>query len=240
MQVLLLQRNRTIDFVPGANVFPGGRIDDGDQRTTAAANGQTAKTELPSCCDSTTDLAFRIGAIRECFEECGLLLAHGSDDQYLNLHQDDNAATYAQLRQQLLQGTITFNTICQQQGLQPAVDNLYFYSHWITPVGLPKRYDTRFYITTAPTLQTASHDNGETVAHTWISPSDALEKHQRGDFELAFATRTLLKQLANYSCTAALIDTACQITSISAITPQISQNQHGRIVLLPGDDGYIP
>ena len=142
---------------------------------------------------SADALAFRIAAIRETFEECGVLLArpHGSQDLI-------DAATLKRLEDQhraaLNAGSIGFERD-QLQGLLPAPDLLVHFAHWITPAHQPKRYDTHFFLAEAPEAHLAVHDGQEAVESIWITPAQALAETATGKYKLVFATAKNLEKL---------------------------------------------
>ena len=98
--------------------------------------------------------------------------------------------------------------VCDDEGLKLAVDRIHYFSHWITPEGPPRRYDTRFFVARAPDKQVALHDDRETVANTWIRPQDALDAHERGEFEIIFPTIKNLSAIARFDDADALVAVA--------------------------------
>ena len=115
---------------------------------------------------------------------------------------------------------------------------MHYFSHWITPEGAPRRYDTRFFVCAAPPEQTPLHDNRETIAHCWIRPADALDRHRRGDFDLIFPTIKSLEAIARFERSADLLTAAAAAGEVPSIQPRISSDGHGVRILLPGDPGY--
>jgi 8-oxo-dGTP pyrophosphatase MutT (NUDIX family) len=171
LEVLMLLRNHDSGFVPGAYVFPGGAVDPSD-----SADGLDP---------------FRVAAIRECFEECGLLLARDASGAYPSTVPRDGAASIRE--------------VCAALGLTLAVDGLHALSRWVTPEGAPRRYDTRFYVALAPAGQTPWHDGREAIDHLWIRPADALDRNRDGDFELILPTLMSLRTLAEYAVAAEVV-----------------------------------
>lgn len=145
LEVFLMQRSHQAVFMPGVFVFPGGVVDPMD-----------ACASMRSLCNGIDDiavnrrlgveqdgLAYLIAAIRESFEEVGLLLAHDNHGDYLEIAAPDDIAYYAGLRERLNAGQLNFADVFRPRGLSAAVEKLAFFSRWITPVGYPRRYDTQ-------------------------------------------------------------------------------------------------
>jgi len=189
LEVFMLRRNLQSDFVGGAYVFPGGGVDDHDRysdleavcegRSDAAASGQLGI--------DSGGLAFWVAAIRESFEEAGVLLAYDGDDL---VRFDDPAteARFAAHRTAVDGGERRLVDVCRAEGLRLAVDTMYYFSHWITPEGPTRRYDTRFFVARAPAGQVPLHDDREVIANLWIRPSEALARYEAGDYEMIFPT----------------------------------------------------
>ncbi|MEA2776453.1 MAG: hypothetical protein QOF90_1859 [Acetobacteraceae bacterium] len=187
IEVFMVVRHHAIEFAAGALVFPGGRVEESDFDLAAG--------DCPNIDGLSTEaLAFRVAAIRETFEECGVLLArpHGSDRlidaETLERLQDQHRAA-------LNAGSIGFDAVLGSEGLQPAPDLLVHFAHWITPAHQPKRYDTHFFLAEAPEEHLAVHDGEEAVESIWIPPSQALADTEAGRFKLVFATAKNLEKL---------------------------------------------
>lgn len=226
-EVLLVKRGPGGDF-PGLHVFPGGLVDaaDGDPRLRRrsrlhadAANALLAHTDaLP---------AF-LAALRETLEETGLL--PGSDEV--------DADTRVQWQETLHRRSADFATVLGDHPLRLATDSLGYFSHWITPEGIPRRYDTRFFVTRMPAAQQVRVDGRETVQADWFRPADALAAHERGDIGLIFPTIRNLAALAGYASVDALLAETLVPRSVPAMLPRLLNTAAGVKLLLPGDDGY--
>jgi 8-oxo-dGTP pyrophosphatase MutT (NUDIX family) len=236
LEVLLLQRNFQSGFMPGVHVFPGGGLDPGDE--SGEAHQRSAGPADPEASRmlgiERGGLAYFIAAIRESFEEAGVLLAYGDSGGIVDLH-GDAAERYRSHRRSLNQGHSDLGEIARAENLRLATDQLVYFSHWITPVGAPRRYDTRFFFAIAPQHQEAEHDNREAIAHTWLRPAEALDRYRREELKLRTPTIKTLELFSQFagidSLTAALRAQAV----IPALLPRISKE--GR-TLLPGDPGY--
>jgi 8-oxo-dGTP pyrophosphatase MutT (NUDIX family) len=196
-EVLMLRRHVRLDFIGDAYVFPGGAVD--------ADDGEVALSDL-SAHEAEQRLgiagarAYYVAAIREIFEESGLLLA---TRQGRELVESDLAVMEA-ARVRLNARACRFADIVAEFDLELRAAALVYFAHWVTPVGPPRRYDTRFFMVEAPAGQGASHDGEETVSSLWVTPTEALERHDRGELEMIFPTIATLRQLAAFPTVAAM------------------------------------
>jgi hypothetical protein len=133
------------------------------------------------------------------------------------------------------EGSRSLAAIVREEGLRIAVDQLVYFGHWITPVGAPRRYDTRFFVAEAPHAQASLHDNRETISHVWIHPGAALDQHRAGGFKMRTPTVHTLERFACYDNVASLLGAMSSQGHVPAILPRISRD--GRR-LLPGEKGY--
>jgi 8-oxo-dGTP pyrophosphatase MutT (NUDIX family) len=236
MQVFMLRRNLNSDFVGGAYVFPGGGVDEADRHAEleAVCHGLSDDAASARLGVERGGLAFWVAAIRECFEEAGVLLA-----EPLDLDDPATAERFRRHRKAVDAGERRLVDVCRQEGLRLTVDRVHYFSHWITPEGPPRRYDTRFYVAAAPAHQEPLHDDRETIASLWVRPADALERHRHGELDLIFPTIRNLEALARFDRSADLLDAASRITDVPAIQPRIVRDEGGGTrILLPGDPGY--
>lgn len=240
MEVFMLRRNLNSDFVGGAYVFPGGAVDEADRHA-----------DLESVCLGRSDdqasqmlgiedggLAFWVAAIRECFEEAGVLLAYDSGGAVMSLAVDEAADRFRLHRAAVDSGELRLVDLCGVEGLHLAVDQIHYFAHWITPLGAPRRYDTRFFVTAAPPGQVPLHDDRETIANLWIRPEDALARCERGELEMIFPTIKSLEAISRFARSADLLTAAMAMEEVPAILPRISSDDRGVRILLPGDPGY--
>lgn len=239
LQVLMVKRNLNSDFVGGAYVFPGGAVDPDDGGTEAEAFcvGRTDAEASEILGIETGGLAYWVAVLRELFEEAGIFLAATADGETLEL-TGDTAARFVEHRAAVNDRRARFLDVVAEEGLTLEVGTLYYFAHWITPEGSPRRYDTRFFVATAPAHQTAAHDAGEVIADEWITPADALRRHREGGIELIFPTIKNLQAIARFSTVAELVHAAETAESVPAITPRITVSNEGVRILLPGDEGY--
>ena len=238
IEVLMMRRNLKSGFVPGMYVFPGGGLDDADllfknNGLCDCLDDASASGMLGVAADG---LAYWAAAIREAFEESGLLLARNGAGSLVTLTDAEVAARFDAQRRQLNAGELDFAALIAAEGLQLAADQLVYFAHWITPVTAPRRYDTRFFMAEAPPEQEPFHDDHETIAATWISPAGALTLHQRGEFEMRTPTVRTLETFANCNDVASLRRSLDSIQgNVRPLMPRIGND--GRRYL-PGEPGY--
>ena len=240
MEVFMIRRTQSAVFMGGAHVFPGGGVDASD-----------ASAELAAHCEGLEDveasrllgverggLAYWTAALRECFEEAGLLLAHDADGCYADLNDTRHTQAFEQWRESVRAGRATLADLCREHRLRLAAGRLVYYSHWITQPGRARRYDTRFFVAEAPAAQTASHDNSEAVDHVWIQPAAALERHRRGEMHLVFPTIKTLESIAHFDSAAALMQFARSPRKMPTMAPRTASSREGKKLLVPGDYAY--
>jgi 8-oxo-dGTP pyrophosphatase MutT (NUDIX family) len=231
IEVFMMVRHYEIDFNSGALVFPGGSVDQGDQEIIA-------RPELYSGGDGldATALSFRIAAIRETFEESGILLARPRGSRAL-VDARRAAQIEAADRATLCEGKTTFSKVLTDTALLLALDELVPYAHWITPEGMPKRFDTWFFLAAAPPEQVGAHDGKESTDSIWVSPREALQGGENGRVKLPFpTTRNLIKLGKQESVRAALGDSRGK--SIVTVVPVMTKLNGGRQLRIPADAGY--
>ena len=225
-EVLMVERHHQIDFAAGALVFPGGKLDPGDADPAWAAHcdGWNAHGE--------TERRLRITALREVFEESGVLLAHGRDGSPWSAVE-----AAAALREQIAGGRISFLELVRTLDVRLDLEALALFARWLTPRMSPKRFDTWFFIATAPEGQLAVCDGHETVDAEWIEPRAALEFAQRGERKIIFPTRMNLQLLAESAGVAPAI-AAARLRRSALIEPRIEVRDGERYLTLPPDAGY--
>lgn len=244
LEVLLVRRSLRSAFVGGAYVFPGGALDPGDggQAAAASSEGLDDATASRILGVETGGLAYWVAAVRESFEEAGVLIARDRPgDRVVSFAGPGGAARAARLaghRRALNAGTADFFDVMRAERLHLALDRVHYVAHWVTPEGAPRRFDTRFFVTPAPEGQVAAHDAGETISHLWIRPADALARHRSGGLHLVLPTIQNLEALAASPTTEALLETVARIRDVPTIRPRLAGGPGGARLLMPGDPGY--
>ncbi|MCY7319018.1 MAG: MBL fold metallo-hydrolase [Ramlibacter sp.] len=189
IEVLMTRRSATASFAPGAYVFPGGGID--------AADGQAHRIAARRPTQSDLHLTQAIAAIRESFEELGVLLAR---------HADGRPANDSDIR--ALRRDQPFAAQCEALGLQLSADQVFVLAHWVTDRDLPRRFDVPFLVARMPPDQAPVADQAEQFEPVWVRPADALARHQAGDFFIIFPTIRTLQRLQHFSTVDAVLQ-AC-------------------------------
>jgi 8-oxo-dGTP pyrophosphatase MutT (NUDIX family) len=236
LEVLMLQRSQALAFMPGVHVFPGGALDAADESPAlhALCAGLDDAAASRALGLERGGLARSIAAIREAFEEAGILLAYNAAGEIVSV-DDATAERYVAQRRALDEGRGDFADFVRGEGLRLAVDRLRYFGHWITPVGSPRRYDTRFFVAIAPEGQVARHDDRETIAHVWVRPREALELCAREAINMRLPTIRTLERFAACSTAAELMAEIESASEVRALLPRFTRD--GRS-LLPGDPGY--
>jgi 8-oxo-dGTP pyrophosphatase MutT (NUDIX family) len=231
IEVFMMVRHHEIEFSSGALVFPGGSVD-------AADRDIIGRPELyvGSEGDDAEALSFRIAAIRETFEESGILLARprGSKDLVEAKQATDIAARH---RVALTERKTTLLDVLTDSGMVLALDELVPYARWITPEGMPKRYDTWFFLAAAPLGQLGAHDGRESTDSLWLSPREAVAGGESGRFKLPFpTTRNLIKLGKQPDVKAALED--ARAMPVVTVMPVLTRLNGGRQLRIPREAGY--
>lgn len=233
-EVLMIQRHALSDVLGGSYVFPGGKLDAADAVLDAAAHLDESPERLHArLCDPDIDAAIaaaiHVAAVREVFEECGLLLAEGIDGPGAL----EAAASSA--------GGMAFNDMLGRLGLRLATRALKPWSRWITPLQAlhspGKRFDTRFFIARAPAGQEARHDNHEAVLCAWLRPRDALERYWRGEIALAAPQIMSLAHLARHASVASMLAEA-DSRAPCLVRPLTFDLDGTRATAYPGDERH--
>jgi 8-oxo-dGTP pyrophosphatase MutT (NUDIX family) len=220
MEVLMVRRaERQGDRSSGAFVFPGGTLDPQDRELTSLCHGLSESQAQSRLAVPADGLAHYVCGIRECFEEAGLLFAYRQDGSALNL-QGLAPSDLTALRQALRQGSEGLKQLCERWDLRLAVDRLVYFSHWLTPLGLPKRFNARFFVVQAFEGQQALHDSVETMEHRWVRPVDALQPDS--GIKLVHATGRTLESISGFANVQACLAHASAQTSIPCIFPRMA------------------
>jgi 8-oxo-dGTP pyrophosphatase MutT (NUDIX family) len=241
VEVLLIQRHRASKFAAGDYVFPGGKIEADDNPPDAAAwcaglTAERAAQLLDLDGDRAEALGYWIGAIRECFEEVGVLLAYGPDGAPARVEP----ARFADYRRACHADNRAFWDMVRAERLRLATDQIVYFGHWITPEERPIRFDTRFFAAPMPPGQVAVADDKEIIDVRWLTPSAAFAALHRQEISLRTPTQ---KNLAVFegatSVTAALARLEGRV--VSTVRPRLVVDAPGggQRSLMPGDPGYF-
>lgn len=243
LEVFMLQRTHSAAFARSQYVFPGGRVDDAD-------HGE----DFEPICDELDDaaasarlgldrggLAWYVAAIRECFEEAGVLLARPQDGEALIEFADPRVAErFNAARHRVHDGEGSLVELCVTEQLLLLPARLEFVAHWLTPVGEARRFDTRFFMAEAPPSQEPLHDDAETIASLWVRPSVALARWQARELQMFPPTVASLRDLDAHTTVAEAMAAARAAGVPPRLEPRLVLGPEGKFkgVVLPGEDGY--
>jgi 8-oxo-dGTP pyrophosphatase MutT (NUDIX family) len=236
IEVFMVRRAVQSEFMPDLYVFPGGSVSEDDR--TAEETPDLCIAVAPSQADPEGRTALgsgaRAAAIREMFEEANVLLAY-RDDKILAVNAD-TVARFAAYRQAFNERKGSLVEMARAEHLKLATDRLAYFAHWITPELMPKRYDTHFFIATAPEEQEAIYDRLETTEGVWIQPAAALQGFKQQQFPLALPTYHQLRDLAVFHS----VQDALEVTRARYIPtrrPIMTQKDGKWHLQLPDDEG---
>lgn len=221
-EVLLLRRNRSSGFVPGAYVFAGGRVDTADA-APLPWSGAAMPVEPPA--------EYWAAAVRELFEETGVLLARDAGGSFAADASDPGLAVW---RNTLLEDGATLADMLDTLGLTLAGDRVVHFAHWITPVAEPRRYDTQFFLAGMPESRTATADAREMSDAVWLTPAAALDRFADGTLPMVFPTVRSLEALAAFDTVQAALD-HWRDRQVAPVLPRLVRTDRG--VSLVVDEG---
>jgi 8-oxo-dGTP pyrophosphatase MutT (NUDIX family) len=229
-EVLLVKRHDNVAFMGGAHVFPGGRVDGRDHldKPEQICDGVAeAVARLPDL-EPLDAVAHHVAAIRELFEEAGVLLARPA-----------GVVHAPELRHHVAAGTLTLTELARRAGIRLALDELAVFAHWVTPEIEIKRFDTRFFVARLPGDQSASHDEGETIDSEWMEPHAAVERCRRDEISLPPPTWTTLRMLSKLSTAEEVMEWA-RHRRVVRIQPGFIRSETETMLTLPGDPTFPP
>jgi 8-oxo-dGTP pyrophosphatase MutT (NUDIX family) len=241
-EVFLLQRHEKSSFMGGNFVYPGGRVDreDGTMEIRSYSKGitsQEAQRILGGTLAPEESLAYWIAAIRELFEEAGVLLAYDQKGNLLQLRDQDEQEKFSKYRGLLQKAEIAICEMAKKENLSFALDQLRHYAHWITPEARSERFDTYFFLARCPSEQEATHDQKETTAGVWIAPREALDDNLKGGAVLSPPTLKTLEDLSRFK-TVDEVFTSLENTEIQTILPVLTKISSGPMIIFPWDPEY--
>jgi 8-oxo-dGTP pyrophosphatase MutT (NUDIX family) len=229
IEAYLLRRLGSMAFAGGMYVFPGGSVDPRDGDADIAWQGPPpAEWAAPLSADLPLARGLVAAAVRETFEESGVLLATPLPDDHDLLAREQAA---------LLDRSASMAEVLARNGLVLRADLLRPWAHWVTPEIDPKRFDTRFFVAALPEGQEPVHYRGESDHSEWVAPRDAVERHARGELGMLPPTVFTLAELAAYDTVADVLAAATR-RDVRRVLPRIVVDGDDVLLLLPGDPGY--
>jgi len=215
-------------------VFPGGRVDGVDHADEIApyCRGLDDAEASRQLGIDGGGLAFWVAAVRECFEEAGVLLAQRREGGPLTLRNEDRHAVH--------DGELSLVELCRRDDLVLDLSTTHYVAHWITPMGERRRFDTRFFLCETPDGQEPLHDDKETVDSLWIRPSEALRMQLAGELTMMPPTIENLRFLEPHQTAEAAVAAGAAVADPPCVLPKIRFGGDGKIVgvALPGDPDY--
>jgi 8-oxo-dGTP pyrophosphatase MutT (NUDIX family) len=234
LESFMVRRHAGSRAFASAYVFPGGTVREDDRALPVAdadrlAEALSKRSDTPVAKNEAA--AYFVCAVRELFEEAGVLLVINADGGLVAVDPSDTALQerLESLRLSLQAGKLTIGQVLTENGWSPAFDLLVPFSHWITPRTVPARYDTRFFVAEMPRGQSALHDTIETSEGVWLAPAQALEP----DYHTVYATEQHLRRLSAFGTVAELMNFA-KSKSIHMVSPELHRGADGtRIEIRP-------
>ena len=230
----MMRRTGRASFAAGAYVFPGGRVDgvDGAEEIAPFCRGlddaaASAQLGLPA-----GGLAYWVAAVRECFEEAGLLMAERRDGERLSVGEGDRHAVH--------DGALSMVDLCRRDDLVLDLSTTHYVAHWITPMGEKRRFDTRFFLTEAPPGQEGAHDDKETVESLWVRPQEALRMQAAGELMMLPPTIINLGFLADHATAGDAVAAGEAEGPPPLVLPRLRRDADGRMigVAMPTDADF--
>ncbi len=233
-EVFMMRRTANASFGAGMYVFPGGRVDGVDYADEISPYCRGLDDEVASrrLGIEAGGLAYWVAAIRECFEEAGVLIARRSEGGPLTLRNDDRHAVH--------DGELSLVELCRRDDLVLDLSTTHYVAHWITPVGQRRRFDTRFFMCEMPEGQEPLHDDKETVDSLWVRPADALTMERAGELTMMPPTIANLRFLEPHRSAEAALAAGAAVGEPPCILPKVRFDPDGAVVglAMPGDPDY--
>jgi 8-oxo-dGTP pyrophosphatase MutT (NUDIX family) len=236
-EIFMLKRHEKSAFMAGAFVFPGGRIDAADRISDGSCcDGIVEAARLPDL-DRNESIAYHVAALREMFEEAGILLARDAAGAWLWTSNPGVRAQLEAYRSAVHRGEQRMEDIARREGWRLALDALVPFAHWVTPDIDARRFDTRFFLTRLPPHQDPSHDRLETIEGTWLTAAAALDRCRRGEIILPPPTWRTLRDLESMNSVDQVLAWARRQVLVR-IQPRFVVRDGVSMLVLPGDPLY--
>lgn len=237
-ELFMVRRHQDTAFMGGAYVFPGGRVDasdhDGDDTWCDGAEGAAAQLPHLPRADA---IAYHVAAVRELFEEAGVLLARDERSSFAALSDAAIRDRFNAYRHDVHDKRDTLRAIIERERLRVALDTLVHFAHWVTPPIDTRQFDTRFFVARLPPRQEPVHDDTETTHSSWLRPADAVARSLSNDIVLPPPTWTTIRELERFASVEDAIDWA-RTRNVVRRQPKLVVEHGVRMLLVPGDPGH--
>lgn len=233
MEVLMLRRVTKAAFAGGMYVFPGGRVDpvDGGSDIEPYCEGLDDRSASARLGIDRGGLAYWVAAVRECFEEAGVIIGRHRGEADVDPSAEERRAVH--------DGELSMAELCRRHELVLDLEHVHYVAHWVTPRGEVRRFDTRFFLTAAPDQQHAAHDELETVESRWLQPATALAEMAAGGFMMLPPTVASLEWLSACDDVESALAAARALPAPKRIEPKLRFDGGKLIgVAMPGEAGY--
>ena len=233
LEVLMLRRTARTIFAGDMWVYPGGSVDVADgAQLTGRCDGLTDEDASRQLDIDGGGLGFWVAAVRECFEEAGVLFASHTTEP-----DADKMTRLAQHRDDLNARRADFPAIVHAEDLRLDLSGIHYIAHWRTPLGPPRRFDTRFFLAAMPEGQTPSHDDGEAVHHEWIRPAEAIERWRADQMAMMTPTARMLMCLTDFDRAADVVAAAARPDPFERV--RVRHRDDGSYdIVLPHEEGW--
>jgi len=233
--IFMVRRHERTAFMGGAQVFPGGRVDDTDADGDESwCDGlDHAAAQLPGMTRAEA-VAYHVAAARELFEEAGVLLARTAGGSFVRLADEAAHARFRQYRFDVHSHASSLADVVRRERLRLALDALVLFAHWVTPPIDTRQFDTRFFLTRVPPEQTPAHDETETTESTWVTAAAAIAQAEAGAIVLPPPTWTSLRELEAFRTVDEAIAWA-RGRHVTRRQPKIIDGDGVRMLVIPGD-----
>lgn len=225
-EALLLRRHRKSGFAADAWVFPGGTVDEGDRdpALAAASDGPSAEAwgHRMGISDPSVALGYPMAAIREAFEETGILLGNAAASE----------AELEEARRAVLAGELSLGALAARLGARYRAGDLLYLAHWITPEPEPRRYDTRFFVARVSRSAVCTPHAPELVEARWMAPAEAVERFTTGEIRMLPPTVDTLRRLSGFRTTGEVWE-ALQDAPVPPVLPRMRRHPNGVAIEIP-------
>ena len=244
LQVLMLRRHARHVFASDMWVYPGGAVDPADADIARDVGAHDSAGSLDDGQASsrlsvpTGGLAYWVAAIRECFEEAGVLFARDAQGRAVDVTAPAVQAEFAATRLALNAHELSFAEVLRRFELTTDASALHYAAHWITPLGPPRRFDTRFFVAQFPSGQVATHDDGEAVHDDWVRPAEAIQRWRAGSMSMMSPTVRMLMSLGRHKRATDAVAMLAEVPPLRQVRVRSGYSDEPNNVLLPEDPGY--